>query len=230
MGLSRRSFLGVLAAVPLSRGFGGPAPGAAPLSATCALPESRAGFARALALRDTRDVLVFPGAAGWDESIEPQVRSGRLVIFESASAFVEPGRREEQRAGLRSFGLTVEEPVALWSEDGRPSYVDLVWPVRTRVRDFSFATPVGGGETIGRLGELPMAALQRAGAGALLFLGSPVGPALWSGDPEAHAWLSSILDQPPTRAVRSRSQAGAMAPATPAAHSATTIAVNTSIV
>jgi hypothetical protein len=197
--VSRRGFLGALAAAPLAaappRGtltrpaLAGPSP-----CSTCALPESRAGFGQALAGREAPDVLVFPGAAGWDDSIERQVRSGRLVIFESASGFAARNALREQRAGLRdAFGLGIEDPVTVWGESGRPAYLDLGWPVRARVRDFSFAVPVRGGEEVGRLGALRVATLQRAGAGALLFLGSPVGPALWSGDPQAHAWLSSVL-------------------------------------
>jgi len=156
------------------------------------LPESCAGFARALAGREAPHLVVFPGTAGWDDSIAQRVRSGQLVIFESAAGFAEGGALQEQQAGLRAFGLAIERPVALWTE-GRPSYLDLDWPVRARVRDFSHAVAVRGGETVGALGGRPVAALQRAGAGALLFLGSPVGPALWSGDPQAHAWLSSVL-------------------------------------
>ena len=38
-----------------------------------------------------------------------------------------------------------------------------------------------------------MAALRNVSAGALVFLGSPVGPALWSDDAPAHAWLYSVL-------------------------------------
>lgn len=198
---------------------------------TCALPESRAGFARAMADGEWRSVLVFPGAAGWDDAIERHVRRGRLVIFESGAAFADTRAFAEQRAGLRSaFGLTIEDPAPLWSESRRPSYLDLVWPAPARIRDFSYAIAVRGGKVVGRIGGVPVAALQRSGGGALLFLGSPVGPALWHADPEAGAWLASVLGQPPTSAARSRSAAGVIAPATPAAHSATTIAVNTSIV
>ncbi len=203
MGLSRRSFLGALASAPLGQALVERTLGAAPRAPwgqggptclTCALPESRAGFAKALAGRETTGVLALPGAGGWDASIAARVRSGQLVIFESASGFTEARAFQEQRAGLQAaFGLTIERPVRLWSESGRPSYLDLGWPLRARVRDFSFAVPVRGGETIGTLGERPVAALQRAGAGALLFLGSPVGPALGSGDPQAHAWLGSVL-------------------------------------
>ena len=202
MDLTRRGFLCALAAAPLSPVLGGQTRPGLPRGVTCRLPESRAGFARALAGRETPDLLVFSGAAGWDDSIGDHVRSGRLVIFESASGFAGADAREAQRRGLRSgFGLMIGEPVALWRPGRRPSYVDLAWPVRARVRDFSFAVPVGGGEGIGTLGGLTVAALQRAGAGALVFLGSPIGPALWSGDPEAHAWLSPTLDHPPASVV-----------------------------
>src|SRR5207247_11320854 len=103
------------------------------------LSEAGAGVAQALAGRETADVLVFPGAAGWDDSIERQVRGGRLVIFESASGFAEASALREQRAGLReAFGLGLERPVAAWGESGRPCYLALGWPVPGRIRVFSF--------------------------------------------------------------------------------------------
>jgi len=230
VGLSRRNFLRVLAAAPLGRALARADPAAPPFGVTCALPESRAGFARALMGQATPLVMALPGAAGWDDAIERHVRGGRLVIFESGAAFGDARCFAEQRAGLRSaFGLTIDEPVRLWSEN-RPPYLDLVWPAPARIRDFSFAIAVRGGEVVGRIGGLPVAALRPAGDGALLFLGSPVGPALGHADPEARAWLASVVDHPPTIAARSRSAAGAITRAAPAAHSATTIAVNTSIV
>ena len=193
MDLSRRAFLGALASAPLGPAVLGRTMSAAPCL-TCALPESRAGFERALLGRDTPGVLVLPGAVGWDASLASRVRDGQLVILESAGGFTGTRAFEEQRAGLRAdFELSVGEPVSLWNESGRPPYLRLRWPLPARIRDFSIAVPVRGGETIGRLGALPVAALQRAGAGALLVLGSPIGPALGSGDPQAHAWLSSVL-------------------------------------
>jgi len=191
--VSRRAFLGALASAPLGPAVLGRTMAAAPCL-TCVLPESREGFQRALLGRDTPGVLVLPGAAGWDASIASRVRNGQLVILESAGGFTGTRAFEEQRAGLRAdFELALEPPVRLWSETGRPPYLDLAWPQRAQVRDFSFAVPVRGGETIGRLGALPVAALQRVGAGALLVLGSPIGPALGSGDPQAYAWLSAVL-------------------------------------
>ena len=194
MDLSRRRFLGLLAAAPLGRTLARAEPAAPPSGVTCALPESRAGFARALAGRATPLVMAFPGAAGWDDSIERHVRGGRLVIFESGAAFGDARSFAEQRAGLRSaFGLTIEEPARLWSGSHRPPYLDLVWPAPARIRDFSFAVPVGGGEVVGTIGRMPVAAVRRSGDGVFLFLGSPIGPALGHADPEARAWLASLL-------------------------------------
>jgi hypothetical protein len=219
----------VLAAAPLGA-LGTGAPRAPSRRAACALPESRAGFRAALAPRPTPGLLVFPGAAGWDDSIEPFVRNGGLVIFESGAAFADARAFAEQRAGLRSaFALTIEDPVPLWRDGRRPAYLDLAWPAPARIRDFSYAVTVRGGEAIGNIDGAPVAAVQRSGRGVLLFLGSPIGPALGH-DPDSRAWLASVLDHPPTSAASSRSAAGAAAAATPAAHRATTTAVNTSIV
>src|ERR1700694_5453271 len=72
--VSRRGFLCALAATPVGRTLFGPSFSAPPPPLNCALPESRAGFAKALAGRETPDILVFPGAAGWDDSIARRVR------------------------------------------------------------------------------------------------------------------------------------------------------------
>ena len=157
------------------------------------LPESRAGYLKALAGRDAQRVFVLPAAAGFEPSLPQRVRSGQWVIFESAAGFADPGQLEEQRAGLAAFGLTLEKPTALWKGGPRPPYVELEWPVHALVRDFSRVVPVHGGQTIAKIGRLEVAALRRAGAGALIFLGSPLGPALWSDDARAHAWLESVL-------------------------------------
>ena len=194
MDLSRRRFLSAVAAAPVSRALRGPALGPSGRCASCVLPESRAGYQKALAGRDPRDVVIFPAAAGWEASLPQRVRSGQWVIFESAAGFADARHFEEQRAGLHAaFGLTLERPVALWESGARPPYLDFVWPIPARVRDFSSVVPVRGGRTIGRVGELTAASLQTAGAGALLFLGSPLGPALWSEDARASAWLESVI-------------------------------------
>jgi hypothetical protein len=75
-------------------------------------------------------------------------------------------------------------------------YVDLVWPHSARIRDFSRMVPVAakpGDLVVGYVEGLPVALRRRVGKGALLYLGSPVGPALLAGDAEAHTWLQAIV-------------------------------------
>lgn len=193
MRVTRRGFLFAAASAPLGTGLARIAPHGAD-GACCLLPESRAGFETALAGMRGTGVVVLAATGGWEASLAREARSGRLVIFESAAGFGDRRGFEDQRAGLAlDFDLRIEAPVSLWHDGTRPPYLDLVWPVRARVRDFSLTTPVRGGEVVGRIGGLPVAALRRTGSGALLFLGSPVGPALWSGDAQAHAWLGSVV-------------------------------------
>jgi hypothetical protein len=193
MQISRRGFLASAGAAPLSGAlFRWNAPTSVS-SVTCALDESRAGYDKALIDSASQHLLVFPAAVGWDPSIARRVREGATILFESATGFADEKALAEQRDGLRSdFGLTIAAPTHLSALAAKPAYVDLLWPTRAKVRDFSSMVVVRGGNTVGRLGSLPIAALQRLGAGSLVFLGSPIGPALWIGDPQAHAWLSSV--------------------------------------
>jgi hypothetical protein len=115
----------------------------------------------------------------------------------------------------RYFGITVLPPVDLWSAElaNRSSvsarhasleknlnrhesipYVHYVWPCDMQVRDFSRVVPVSSraGDVIGRVGALPVALKKRVANGTLIYLGSPLGPALFSGDPEARAWLRLV--------------------------------------
>jgi len=114
-------------------------------------------------------------------------RGAGWVVLESAAGF---GGFEEQRRMLaRHFGIRIQPPVDLWA-NGTAPYIDYRWPVRERVRDFSRVTPIyaEGVEIIGSAGDLPVAARR----GRLIFLGSPVGPALLAGDREAHSWFRAL--------------------------------------
>jgi hypothetical protein len=116
----------------------------------------------------------------------------------------------------RYFDIAVYPPVSLWP--GQPfddalflhrsgrypgkrldrqesiPYVDYLWPRETKVRDFSRVIPVSArtGDVIGKVGGLPVAWKRRMGKGTLIFLGSPMGPALRAGDPEARSWLRLV--------------------------------------
>lgn len=194
MELSRRGFLATVAAgAPFTGNLGSPVRDATIPRAGCLLPESREGYRKALAGREGNPLVILPATAGFPSSLPAFVRGGRWVIFESAAGFAEPERLEEQREGLRAgFGIELGKPVAPWRDGARPPYLSLDWPLPALVRDFSSIVPVSGGLAIGRMDGRPVATLSRAGAGTLIFLGSPLGPALWSDDAGAHAWLASV--------------------------------------
>src|SRR5437899_3938736 len=130
-----------------------------------------------------------------------------------------PTRRSSdlQRMLFRCFELEVEPPVDLWSGkladddlfasrssphrrktiDGRQAipYVRYVWPREIMVRSFTRVIPVSAklGEVIGWVVSLAVASKRPVGRGTLIFLGSPLGPALRASDPEARSWLQSVV-------------------------------------
>ena len=146
------------------------------------------------------------------------VQEGTRLVLESGAGFL--GVEEtaaHQRMLLRCFELEVAPPVDLWSGrladeglfasrtgprrrktiDGRESipYVRYVWPREILVRDFTRVIPVSAkrGEVIGWAGSLAVGSKRPAGKGTLIFLGSPLGPALRASDPEARSWLHSVV-------------------------------------
>ncbi len=170
-------------------------------------------------------VVIVPGCAGLAPNVAEMLRSsaesGALVLVESGAAYAEPPEFEAHRAALDlHFGLKVEAPVDLWSDGreevsalprhtegrrgkaGRPHvpFVDYNWPIAVKVRDFSHIVPlrnsVLNGESIGWAQGRPMAARQSIGRGSLVFLGSPLGPALRYGDREAERWFNALLEAP----------------------------------
>lgn len=199
----------------------------------CALRESLAGFEAAMAGTGVRFVRSAPTPASGRSSallrqasivivpgcarIEPDVAArlagrleeGILLVLESGAAFTEPTDFEAHRSMLgRHFGLAVEAPIDLWLSTSagvtkRAPYVDFVWPVPVKVRDFSRVVPLARhtaaaqarptSEVIGWVDGWPIAARRRVGRGTLVYLGSPLGPALCSGDREAQAWFAALL-------------------------------------
>jgi hypothetical protein len=145
------------------------------------------------------------------------LEAGTHVLLESGAGFLSPADFAAHQEMLHHwFDLAVEPPVDLWSGkcaderlfahrsrqhqrnkvDSRESipYVNYTWPRETRVRDFSRANPVSAnvGDVIGRVGPLPVAMKRRLANGTLIFLGSPLGPALRAGDWEARSWLRLV--------------------------------------
>ncbi len=169
--------------------------------------ESVAGYTGTLAKSGTRflhvepalvprcAVLIVPAAI----HIGPALRAivtcladGATVILESGAAFADEADFRAHRAVLRdSLQVHVDAPVQLWTAGQRIPYVDYSWPHSAKIRDFSRVVPLARqpGEIIARVDGLPVCLKRRMGRGTLIFLGSPLGPALWAGDAEARQWL-----------------------------------------
>jgi hypothetical protein len=164
---------------------------------------------------------IVPGLGSIDtamaEALSSLLDAGTHVLLESGAAFLSPSEfSAHQEILFHYFDIEVGTPVDLWSRKSaddaflrhRPQrqpgkklnnpesipYVNYSWPRLTSVRDFSRVLPVSAkpGDVIGRVGELPIALKRRTSGGMLIFLGSPLGPALRAGDPQAQSWLRSV--------------------------------------
>ena len=205
MPLTRREFLGrAAAALALPRvAVVHPALAAPRVACTildlgddCTLSESLAGYRMTLANAAPRvPVLVVPAALELPrEAIGRHLGAGGMVVLESGAAFGSEHALTRWRNSLRRYlGIRIAAPVPLSS--GRVPYVDFTWPQRALVRDFSVVVPVVGqqGEIIATAQGLPVALRRHTSQGTLVFLGSPIGPALWAGDVEARRWILGVL-------------------------------------
>jgi hypothetical protein len=145
-------------------------------------------------------VMLEPFAVSWLAAV---LEAGGLVVIESGAPFTEKPAVAWHHDLLSSeFGVDLRPPVNLWEEGGnrvpyadRVPYVDYVWPITTKVRDFSRITPLRNESAgvVARAGSLPVALRRKVGRGTLIFLGSPLGPALLAGDREARGWLREAL-------------------------------------
>src|SRR5881392_1717682 len=218
MGITRRGFLGCVAG-SLTAGLPfdvprriepGPRRVLLDLREHCGLRESVAGYESALAGLGTGvtsrcTLLIVPAALDIlpraVRAITSRLRTGATVLLESGAGFAADPAFRAHRAVLRDrLGVHIEAPVRLWSRSGARGvpYVDYRWPSSAKIRDFSRVVPLGRqsegeGEIIARVEGLPVALKRRLGRGHLIFLGSPLGPALWAGDAEARRWLCEVV-------------------------------------
>jgi hypothetical protein len=176
-----------------------------PVQGQCSLPESVKGYCSAL--RPTavtrRETWIVPAVVDIPSPIGKKLveflHRGWTIIVESGGGFAGHLNFRRHRRALRErLHVDVQAPVALWTDDSRSRrtpYVDYTWPSSAKVRDFSRVVPVGDqpGKIIARIDGLPVALKRQVGAGTLIFLGSPLGPALWAGDSEAKRWLLALL-------------------------------------
>jgi len=216
MDVTRREFLCCAAVTTAALGTRRPARRAPPgatcvvldLGEQCALRESLEGYRSALAAAQTvaGSVLIVPAALSIGGAaarrIVRHVDDGGRLILESGATFAAPESQafREHRDALRElFGLQVEPPQPVVRDRMRVPYVEFRWPSPTLVRDFTAIVPVASrdDERIAHVGDTPVALVRRRGRGMLIFLGSPIGPALWAGDAEARRWLHEVLRQAP---------------------------------
>lgn len=178
MRVSRRMFLGAVAASPLlARGDGFQAR-CAVLDLGCVLPESLAGFreqAGDLPYADA-SVLIVPGvgALGTNDAglIQSSLDRGATVLLEFAS-----GERVAPGAYF--------------------PYVEYCWPLSVKIREFAPVQlrPEPGDQVIATLSGNPVGLRRTAGPGTLVMLGSPLGPVFRTGDPDARLWLDGFLSR-----------------------------------
>jgi len=183
------------------------------------LSESVAGYEATLASLGTRlvraepssvprcAVLIVPAALHIPrparQAILTCLAAGGTVILESGAGFAAEHDVRAHRAELRdSLHVHIEAPVHLWTtRSQRIPYVDYTWPYPAKVRDFSRVVPLTRqpGEIIAWIDRRPVCFKRQMGRGTLIFLGSPLGPALWARDAEARRWLSLTLRLHSTR-------------------------------
>lgn len=179
----------------------------------CTLRESLTGFKRGLAAASIRfesvaveavqpaGLIVVPGATlnspGLAQAMHRLCSLGNTVLYESGAAYSEREAFAIEQQQLRNtFGLLVEAPAELWRArpgSNRPSYVHYRWPLRVMVRDFSRIIPVSGeASEVARLDDLRVACRSQVRRGTFVFLGSPLGPHLGCGDPDAQSLLKAF--------------------------------------
>jgi hypothetical protein len=146
---------------------------------------------------------------------------GATILWESGAAFLEHREfAKQQTLTDRYFDILLQKPIELWQRGSSPPssqknsvnkssdrrkmralgheqipYIEYSWPSTAHVRDFSRVIPLtsSSGRPIARWQEIPVAWSRTMGAGALIFFGSPLGPALRAGDSEALHLLHSIM-------------------------------------
>jgi hypothetical protein len=151
-------------------------------------------------------------------AVAESLARGATVLWESGAAFLSSRDFAQQQAlTLEYFEISMGRPIDVWSQSGSPRAIDRAknqsarnmraigharvpyiaygWPHEARVRDFSRVIPVSAenGRAIAHWGEIPVGWSRVVGAGKLVFLGSPIGPALRAGDSDAASLLGSLI-------------------------------------
>ena len=177
---------------------------------------------RASPITAPESIVIVPAAGAETRDLQRCGRIARRAVRpfcgNRAPRFSTPRDFAQQQALTKEhFGISIGEPVEIWPQtQSRKSktgatiqgartmraigheqipYVTYRWPQEAHVRDFSRVMPVSAasGHAIAHWRTIPVAWSRNVGAGTLVFLGSPLGPALRAGDAEATALFQSIL-------------------------------------
>src|SRR5438067_1673498 len=139
---------------------------------------------------------VFWLKRGFARNLNAALRRGSTVIVETGAGFAPHLAFCHHRRALRDLlNIRAAAPVDIWASPRSSPYIEFTWPRRAKVRDFSRVVPPvdrPGDDVIAWAGDLAVAFRRRVGKGTLIYLGSPVGPALWAGDVEARRWLYAV--------------------------------------
>jgi hypothetical protein len=172
MRVSRRVFLGAVAAAPVLTSSNRTGARCSIVDLGCVLPESLAGFKTQV--WDLRgDVLIVPAVRSVTEAgkemIQRWLDHGATVLLEYVA------------------GKSIEQ-------DAYFPYVEYFWPARCKIREFSPVklTPVPGDEIIATFVGQPVGLRRKVGAGTLVVIGSALGPVFLAGDPDARRWLDGL--------------------------------------
>jgi hypothetical protein len=167
------------------------------LGAGCSLRESVLGYGRAVAgVKAKVASMIVPAAVTIPRAaIERHLWRGGLVLFESGGGFLDARAFAEHRKAVSDV-LDIHIGAPRHLRPRRTPYVEFHWPTRALVRDFSAVIQPDGqdSEVVATIDGRAVAIVRRARLGHVLFLGSPLGPALWVGDPDARRWLRTVLD------------------------------------
>jgi hypothetical protein len=154
------------------------------------------------------------------------LQAGTHLVLESGAGFLPPDEFAAHQKSLRQcFGLSIKPLLHVWGPSGgdrslRHSYrsktqdigesipyINYTWPRQAIVRDFSRVIPVclNDEDVIARVGPVPVGLKKTLWNGTLIFLGSPLGPALLAGDLQARSWLRSVTKLDASTNLRSAS-------------------------
>ncbi len=164
---------------------------------------------------------IIPGLGSIDpemaETLSSLLDAGTHVLLESGAAFLSPPEfTAHQETLFHYFDIEVGAPVDLWSRTSaddallghrpqRQPSKKLNSPESIPLRQLLLARPDIGPRlqsSASRVGEsgrcnrqgrrITHRVKRRTSGGMLIFLGSPLGPALRAGDPQARSWLLSV--------------------------------------